>query len=449
MNSAGRMTRNADRLAAAGALVLTLLTGCNGAAESKAPAAAARPTNLLLITLDTLRPDHIAASMPELAAFASTGAYFPYVLANGAWTYTTMSSLLAGRPMIDMGPAPWETGVRHVPDETYMLAEILSDRGYRTFYSNANDMAGESTNMLQGYDEAVFRRTMKAHASEQQAWLNAWESDGQEWPFFIHLHAMEPHAPWGAKLDPSCEASTREAAALCTARTAYDFLVEDSNAANQVVHGWNPGDAEVCGLAVKTAYACALVALDQELAETLRRFAASPAAATTLVVIATDHGETLGPWYYGHNLGSLWDLTRTFSLFAGPGIEPSVTSTPVSQADLVPTILDSLGITDALGPTGRSLLVPGDSDLRTFWCNEGGLKSHGWLAPDMSNYVRLEEALDGSREYYAVHPIVAGEENPAPEADIPAEALIALDAQSLALVDLCADGAPRGPGTPP
>lgn len=397
--------------------------------------------NVVLVTLDTLRPDHIERVMPKLSAITAKGAHYPYTLASGAWTYHTMPTLLAGKTMMDMGTAPYVPSVRHVDDDENLLAEILAANGYRTFYSNANNMAGETVNLLQGYEEAEFAYTMDAHVKAMSGWLNTWEADGQQWPFFIHLHAMEPHSPWGRQLDDSCAAEVRALVTPCTEATGFDFLETDSNSANDVAGTWGPENGAVCAAGVQAAYDCALTRLDTDVARVALLLSESPAADRTVLVIAGDHGETLGPLHYGHNLGSQWDLTNTFMTFVGPGFVPSVSAAPVAQADLVPTLLDVLGV-DAAGPTGRSLLVEGESDLRTFWCDEGGRKSFGWVAPDMSAYVRLDVPLSGNRIWSLSNPLVPRTEMLMDEASLPEAAYTALSEQEIVLAQHCLNASP-------
>lgn len=425
------MTRSARGLVGG---VLWVLGGqLSGCTADKS--AYAGPPTLLLVALDTLRVDVAASSMPTLSALRAGGLDWPHMMATGSWTYHTMPSLLSGRPMMDFGAAVYAPGVRHIPDEVELLAEILGDRGYHTFYSVANPMAGATPNLLQGYDEVETPWSMAGHLRALDRWLNTWNDEGRAWPFFIHLHAMEPHAPYGEHLDPRCEVSARAAAASCEAASGFDLVTTDNIDANDLSEGWSAEAQSLCASASDLLYRCVLQRLDSDLGQIRDTLDQHGAAEPTLLVLASDHGEALGPMVYGHNNVQCWALTQGFASFIGAGITPGSVTGAVSQVEVVPTILDQLGIQDVEG-LAPSLFGEERAPRRSFWCAADGRRSFGYIDDLALSYHRLDLTVSGEAVWWTTDP-TRQDEVVVDVAQVPEAARLAIEAEQAATRGYC------------
>jgi arylsulfatase A-like enzyme len=117
--------------------------------------------HIVLIVVDTLRPDRIspygfdAGISPELGRWAERGVVFERVLAQSSWTKVSMASLLTSL-------WPRSHGVRLATDglaeQALTLAEVLRDAGYRTYAVQSNGWLEQSFGFHQGFDHYVFPR---------------------------------------------------------------------------------------------------------------------------------------------------------------------------------------------------------------------------------------------------------------------------------------------------
>ncbi len=95
---------------------------------------AARPCDVLVITIDSLRPDHLGsygyqrATSPNLDAFARGSVRFTQAFSTSSFTPPAQASLLTSRQVGDHGLLTWNP----LPDEQVSLAEVLAEHGFRT-----------------------------------------------------------------------------------------------------------------------------------------------------------------------------------------------------------------------------------------------------------------------------------------------------------------------------
>jgi len=314
--------------------------------RSPAPGAAveARPLNLLLITLDTTRADHLGtygyqrARTRHLDQLAQEGVRFEWAFSPAPLTLPAHASILTGL-------YPFAHGVRnngnfYLADRFQTLATVLRKRGYRTaafvsafildrryglargFDTYDDRMEGQSAQILALEAERRGDRTALA----LDAWLDT-HAAGTSAPFFAWLHLYDPHEPYHAP-------------------APFGPAFADS-----------PYDGEI-------AFDDAVVA------SVMDHLGQVGLRDRTLVAIIGDHGESLGE--HGEETHSMFvydaAIRVPFILWA-PGLLPAgrVVKEPVRATDLAPTVLDLLGAPPLETDHGRSLvpLVRGQGDGRT------------------------------------------------------------------------------------
>jgi len=281
------------------------------------PPGALRGYNVLLVTIDTLRLDRVGAYgsraglTPAIDRLAREGLRFDGARSHVPLTLPSHASLLTAR-------VPPRHGVRdngtYRLDETQpTIATMLKAAGYHTaafvgaFVLDArfgltrgfdlyDDYYGEGT--TPGRVEVVERRAEKVTAPAA-AWIT---SVGTPWFAWVHLY--DPHEPYAP---PEPYASR---------------------------YAQSPYDGEV-------AYA------DSAVGGLLDNLSRAGRLDRTLVVVAADHGEGLGD--HGERTHGLFAYDSTLHVplvfWCGNRIRPGVNATPVGLVDVVPTILDLLGIT--------------------------------------------------------------------------------------------------------
>jgi arylsulfatase A-like enzyme len=385
---------------------LTVLTGCNedkglptaeGLSRTAVGEAAERAQgpNVLLITLDTLRADHVGAygyrldTTPALDDLAGRGTRFDDVTVPTPKTWPSIASLLTGA-------SPRTTTVRlqnrRIKPGLPVLAELFDGAGYRTGAVVTN------FNLLEGYGYG------RGFQTYQEAWDQAWgqaepdsplpgdaharlealfgsprmrailqATDAQlvtdralawlpqtvgEQPFFLWLHYMDPHGPY----DPP----QRYAELFAGEYDEQQVTVEQLNTPH--LHRQPGTDEPVTDMGFYRAqYDREIRSMDDQLGRLFAELDARGLASDTLVVVTADHGEALGDhgYYLEHGLQAYQECARVPLIVAHRGSLPtrSVISEPVGLLDVAPTVLELAGLPVPTSFEGHSLapLLRGES----------------------------------------------------------------------------------------
>jgi arylsulfatase A-like enzyme/Flp pilus assembly protein TadD len=308
-------------------LLLCAPAGCN-----RIDLAPVRP-NVLLVSIDTLRADHVGAygasfaETPTLDRLAAEGTRFARAVASSPLTLPSHAALLTGRH-------PHEIGVRH--NGMYTLApaletlpERLRDAGWATGAFVGAYVLAARFGLDQGfdrYDDATTtglaapggyaERGADAVSDAALAWL-----ESAPRPFFLWTHYYDPHASYR----PPPPWAERFAA--------------------------RPYDGEVAWV-------------DAQLARVIAALRSRGELERTLVVVTSDHGESLGEHGELTHGYLLYDaVLRVPLILRGPGVPAGRVVDPlVRSVDVAPTVLSLLGRAALPASAGR--------DLRPLW--EGG-----------------------------------------------------------------------------
>jgi arylsulfatase A-like enzyme/Flp pilus assembly protein TadD len=297
-----------------------------------ASAAAARrgPFSILLITLDTVRADHIGAygyrrgRTPSIDALAAEGIRF-------ARAQTPVPLTLPAHASILTGTYPTFHGVRtnggyFLPPQAETLAESLKNRGYRTAAFVSSFVLDSRFGLDQGFDAYSDRMNTGGGIKDLQSERSAGEvfSDFDAWlpsvdggtPFFCWLHFYDPHLPYEPpepfKSDPAL----------------------------------SPYDGEIANV-------------DLAVGRVLERLRSRGLYENTLVVLAGDHGEGFGEHgESGHGIFCYQETMAVPLLVRIPGGRPGVIDEVCSLVDVMPTVLAAVGETIPASVQGLALLPP-------------------------------------------------------------------------------------------
>jgi len=292
--------------------------------------AAERPTlNVVLITIDTLRPDHLGCygstlvRTPNIDQLARAGVRFTQA-------YTPVPITLPAHAALMTGAFPLATGMHDFSGNklalsTVTIAKILQDNGYATAAFIASAVLDSRFGLNQGFD-TYFDHFEFGHSEEMN--LDAIKRRGDrvvdealDWlklhsqrPFFLWVHLYDPHAPYNP---PEPHAS----------------LYRD-----------RPYDGEI-------AFA------DAQIGRFFTALRQRELFDRSLIVLASDHGESLGE--HGEKTHGFFIYNSTLHvplIVKVPGIAPRVVQDEVSLVDVMPTALQVLKIPIPSGVQGRSLL---------------------------------------------------------------------------------------------
>ena len=282
--------------------------------------------NVLVITLDTTRADRIgsygyaAASTPHLDRLAANGVRFDHALSPAPLTLPAHASLMTGRQ-------PYAHGVRNngyfvLSPDVPTLAAAFTSAGYDTAAFVSAFVLDRQFGLSQGfahYDDTLDRTSGTESSLELERRGDRTVAAAAQWlssrpsgrPFFAWVHLFDPHDPYAP---PS------------------PFREQFAG---------RPYDGEI-------AFTDTLIGTLLERAGYGR--------APTLVVVAGDHGESLGE--HGESTHGLFvydAALRVPLIFAGAGVETAIVKDPVRLIDVAPTIADLTGVEMLRDAEGRSL----------------------------------------------------------------------------------------------
>ena len=357
-------------------LLAPVLAACPGPRrEPTKPAASSRPTapgnrlNVLLITIDTLRADHLGlygyrrATSPRLDAFARRAVVFEQAYTYWPKTRGSFVALLTGRLASQTG-----YGKTHplLLDFNPTLASVLKEAGYETLATVDNPNLSASLGYAKGFDRYRETWDRKEGLASEMDRARAITSDGvrqlreagSDRPFLLWLHYVNPHAPY----EPPPPWDT----AFLDAQAARGPRLRAVNG----FHGGVPRQWAKAGRSLGwyvAQYDGEIAVADAEVGQVLAALEGSAVRDRTLVVIASDHGESLGEhdYYFDHGENLFDPSLRVPLLLAGPGVKAGQrTSVLATTLDVVPTILDALKVSYPPDLAGQSLLAAARGDAR-------------------------------------------------------------------------------------
>ena len=320
-------------------------------------AATERPApNVVLISVDTLRPDHLGCygypsiQTPNIDQLARDGVRFTQA-------YTPVPITLPAHTALMTGQFPPATGVHdfsgnRLPSGAVTVAGILKDHGYSTAAFIGSAVLDSRFGLNQGFetyfDHFDFGRSEEVHLDAIERRGDRVIDEALKWlklnpqrPLFLWVHLYDPHAPY----TPPDPYSSRYRA--------------------------HPYDGEI-------AFADAQVG---RLLNFLRQQSLFDSA---LIVLVSDHGEGLGE--HGEKTHGFFVYNSTLHvplIVKTPGATPRVVQDEVSLVDVAPTLLQALKIPTPPSMQGRSLLSlvlgrPGENTSNLYAESYPPLLHFGW-----------------------------------------------------------------------
>ncbi|MGB4705411.1 MAG: sulfatase-like hydrolase/transferase [Candidatus Saccharicenans sp.] len=345
-------------------VIAALIFALRGKFSGKAPIKTGEDWNLLLITLDTTRADRLGcygyekALTPNLDHLASTGFKFKNAYCQVPLTLPSHASILTGLN-------PYRHGVHNngnyfLRPEFNTLAEILKENGLRTAAFVSSFTLDSRFGLDQGFDhyDDSFEpgepfKSINAERPADRVFeaFARWYQNNYRDRFFVWVHFFDPHYPY-------------------TPPPEFAWKLSD------------PYDGEIAFM-------------DRYVGRIIDELRITGQYDRTLIVIAGDHGEAFGEKVeQGHGI-FLYEMSlRVPFILVIPGqVEGQDIEYPARLTDILPTVLDLLGIKNETGVDGQSLkpvlngkkLREPEIYLETFfprenfgWSELTGIISGGW-----------------------------------------------------------------------
>ncbi len=324
----------------------------------------AQSPNIVLITLDTVRADHLSSygyarlTTPHLDSFAKRGVLFENAVAPSSWTLASHASIFTGLLPHQHG-ANQAAALHPGPLTTAM---VLASRGYETAGFSANLSYGfAGWGMSQGFelyndDSSSFRhnlvKTLVGQDIVQPAFQRAvafddldrrtagqLNEDVMRWlerrsgrPYFLFINYYDAHLPYRAP-SPFGYRFGRPSAAVI--RETYRS--KDGHLARPL--------APEGQTSLIAGYDNCLAYLDDEVGKLVSKMATQPDFSHTVFVITSDHGEAFGEHgRYGHGYDLSREVLQVPLIIFGGGIPPGLRIRQLVRIrELLATLVDVRG----------------------------------------------------------------------------------------------------------
>jgi arylsulfatase A-like enzyme/predicted Zn-dependent protease len=373
-------------------------------------ASVGRPS-VLLVSIDTLRADHVgsygyrAAATPVIDALAARGLRFEQAETVTPLTLPAHTSLLSGTFPSFHGVR--DNGSFYVGDEVTMLA-VMKAHGYRTGGFVGAYVLDHRWGIAQGFDHYyddfdLSRFEMAAGidaaqrpGSEVVDHALAWLAGAGDQPFFAWVHLYDPHSPY---VPPEPYRSRFPA----TLEGAYDGEI---------------------------------AATDAQVGRLIDFLTSSRRLANTVIVVVGDHGESLGEHGEQQHGFFVYDAAVRIPLIvAGPRVPTRAVPDQVRIVDVMPTILELAGVEAPPAVQGVSLMPLGRGerqDLLGF--------SETWYPRYHYGWSELTAVRDGRYKFIAAprRELYDTQADPGEQHDIAASNPRVADALERALADMTA-----------
>jgi arylsulfatase A-like enzyme len=399
-----------------------LLVGCGGGKSASAPTGAQDRPDVLLLTIDTLRADHLSAwgyarpTSPTLDRMASEGTRFAFAQAQRPKTGPSFTSIFTSGYCSDHG-------VRRIgqPAACSMrfLAEEMKELGYQTHAVVANAALAREFYFDQGFD--TYLETWKV--APRKAGLDPTgaetvtdfaeavvEKMPDDRPFFLWVHYVDPHDPYAPpepyrdlfQGDEHAGPPVEVPVSRRNMRQSWRSIGR-----RQVLDGRTDLPFYVARYDAEIRYVDAEIA---RLFDALRRRGAYDGM---LTVMTSDHGESLGEhnYWFDHGMFAFQTCLHVPLVVRFPGLaRRGVDAGRVELVDLAPTILEVAGkrLRDGTWMRGRSLVprLRGEgAPARSFAFAEAGYSSRdGWIRMATDGRFTLHRLLDRADRRRLAHP---------------------------------------------
>ncbi len=317
-----------------------------------------RGPNLLFLSLDTLRADRLGfmgyhrPTSPRLDALVDQAVVFDEAWSPSPFTLPTHVTLFTGLSPLRHGVNDGATD-RMDAQRLAALPLRLAQAGFATAAFTGGGFVSSEYGFAEGFDrfstiDPVVHRPTGAPVfgvEAATAWIEA--RDDERWFAFVHTYATHDYDPPAA-----------DRARFDTAPTAV--WGRDPKQLQAYLHkrAW-PGDPPDAARLeqIGNVYDATVAMADRRVGDFLEGLAATGRLRDTLVVITSDHGDEFfehAGLLHGNTVYR--EMLHVPLMLFGPGVARGVRVTrPVSQVDVMPTVLDLLGLTAAAALDGRSL----------------------------------------------------------------------------------------------
>ncbi len=321
--------------------------------------------NVLLISIDTLGARHLSLyggvrnTDPFLRELARQGVVFENAFANSSVTHVSHGSMLTGLEPLKLNFLGFEGTL----GKTTTLAEILRDDSYITAAFTGGVLVADKQEFDKGFESFYQEDTLyidgarKTDIDSVLPRALKWAQRNSGSPFFLFVHSYEPHGPYYKRekffqCDVTSDIVSRDKESVYIPHMHGRDRLAPSEIGKYVVFDESDDAPESSRVTlddvkyIEEVYNSEIGFVDERLREFFEHLRKEGLLENTIVIFTADHGEA----FFEHELlehGLLYDENLRIPLiFWAPALLPADVSVNehVSTIDIVPTVLDLLGI---------------------------------------------------------------------------------------------------------
>ena len=373
--------------------------------------------NVILISLDTLRADHMSCygyhrlTTPHIDKIASQGVLFSQCYSQFIPTHPGHTTLFTGRDVFAHQVIAQGSPKVELDLDIKQLAEILQEEGY--FTAAADNLGrwfsrGFEVYETYSWDTDTSIPWRKAEAVNQASLSVLDQAHQQDRPFFLFLHYWDPHTPYLPPEPFTRMFYSRHLDETDPRHISMEKVWDDYPALNEYFGQWLGGFGKVKDADYLDAlYDAEIAYMDAALTELFTRLEELNRIDDTLLIILSDHGEELHEhdycWWDHHGL---YETNIHVPLIVKlPGQVPAGSHVDgfVGLQDIAPTVLSFLGLDHLSGQhsmDGKSVTpLVGRRSRRglrqEMYLAEGSwMRKYGWRNRDWKLIVSIEDPFD-------------------------------------------------------
>lgn len=297
--------------------------------------------NVVLISLDTLRADHLEVygyerpTAPFLREIGSRGVVFEQAIAQAPWTTPSHAAMLSSTYPSALGLGTFWEG-RAIPEDAVLLAQVLRQAGMRTKGIVDGGLVSRWFGFQRGFESYEdSNKRMSTTVDLALHWIDGLEANRS---FFLFLHTYDVHGyrhPKSTGLE-----LVRPYDGPLLREPKLPRLLQNRQS-RSIVERFAERDRRY----VLDLYDAAIRLVDEQLRRLHRGFESRGLVDRTLFVVTSDHGEELfDRGHSGHGYTLFDENLRVPLLLVHPSLPVLRVTEPVRLLDLAPTILALLGL---------------------------------------------------------------------------------------------------------
>jgi len=309
--------------------------------------------NVILISVDTLRADRLGcygykSGITGMMDFwAEKGVRFAKAYAPSPWTLPSHASVFTGLYPTEHRAIDEKI---NIDSEAPMLTEALKQAGFTTAAFVSHIYLGPEYGFDRGFDDFVLKpnATADVMVSKAKKWLKKHRKEN----FFLFLHLFDPHTPYQPPPDYAKKHYPSDLGVYVSG-TTKDVM--------DVIHQWPSEEAQKMRRGLSALYDGEIDFVDNQLEVLFKFMQENMLDQNTLVILFSDHGEEFmehGLMEHGFTLYEEQLLVPWIMYFPGQMPAETVLDEPVNLIDLLPTLLDFLGLPAEKKPISGKSLMP-------------------------------------------------------------------------------------------